>query len=89
MLRKFMTTLVLAVAATAAMAAGKVNINEASAESLAAGLDGVGPARADAIVAYREANGAFPSVAALVNVKGIGEATLTGNRDRMTVGAVE
>ena len=41
---------------------------------LAEQLDGVGTARAAAIVKYRTENGEFPSVASLVNVSGIGEA---------------
>ncbi len=36
-------------------------------------LNGVGPSTANAIVDYREQNGAFASVEDLVNVKGIGE----------------
>lgn len=39
----------------------KVNINSADAKALA-GLKGIGPKRAQAIVAYREKNGNFKSV---------------------------
>ena len=41
-------------------------------------LPGIGPAKARAIVAYREARGSFAAVADLVKVPGIGPATLAG-----------
>lgn len=63
----------------------KVNINSASAEDLAEILTGVGPAKAAAIVAHREEHGPFKAVEDLVNVKGIGEATLDKNRDRISL----
>ncbi|MCC4263721.1 ComEA family DNA-binding protein [Oceanimonas baumannii] len=56
-----------------------ININTASAEQLAQ-LSGVGPAKADAIVQYRDANGPFKSVDDLAQVRGIGEATVEKNR---------
>jgi competence protein ComEA len=60
-----------------------VNINTASADALSNILNGVGMTRADAVVAYREANGAFTSLDQLLNVKGIGKKTLEKNRDRI------
>ena len=60
-----------------------VNINSASAEEIANILTGVGINKAKAIVEYRKANGAFTKVDDIVNVKGIGQATLTKNRDRL------
>ncbi|MFZ5654097.1 MAG: ComEA family DNA-binding protein [Pseudomonadota bacterium] len=65
--------------------AGTVNINSASAEELAAGLVGVGPAKAQAIVSYREANGPFTDKSQLLLVKGIGEAILKQNEDRISL----
>ncbi|GAA4693713.1 hypothetical protein GCM10023226_34520 [Nocardioides nanhaiensis] len=56
-------------------AVGLVNLNTATPEQLEA-LPQVGPVTASAIVAWREANGAFASVDQLVEVDGIGEATL-------------
>jgi len=67
------------------MAAEPVNINTATAEEIAAALKGVGPAKAEAIVAYREANGPFVSVDQLTEVKGIGAATVEKNRSQIIV----
>jgi len=89
MFRHWICSIALLIASTAAFAGGAVNINTASAEVLAEQLDGIGSARAAAIVEYRTEHGDFPSVAALVNVSGIGEATLASNRDRLTVGTAE
>ncbi len=56
-------------------AAGVVNINTAGLEQLTL-LPRVGPALAQRIIAFREANGAFASVDELVAVKGVGEKSL-------------
>ena len=58
-----------------------VNINTANAEEIADALKGVGLSKAEAIVSYRDANGAFKHVDELVNVKGIGIRTVDINRD--------
>ena len=68
-----------------AWASGPVDINQASAEEIAAALNGVGLSKAEEIVRYREANGAFAHVDELVNVKGIGLRTVDKNRDRITL----
>jgi len=69
----------------AAVTSLAVNINSADAQTLAAALDGVGEARARAIVAYREEHGPFRSVDDLAEVKGIGERVLAANRSRISV----
>lgn len=56
-----------------------VNINTASAEVLAERLVGIGLSRAQAIVAYRDANGNFQDAYELVAVRGVGEATVANN----------
>lgn len=61
----------------------QVNINQADAETIADVLVGVGLTRAQAIVEYREQHGPFQSVDDLIEVKGIDEATLRSNRDRI------
>lgn len=62
----------------------KVNINTAGAEELQT-LTGIGPVLAERIIAYREEHGPFRSVEDLLEVKGIGEATLEKLRDDVTV----
>lgn len=68
-------------------AAEPVNINSADATTLATAIQGVGEKRAQAIVAYREANGPFKSVDDLVLVQGVGPKILEENRSSLTVGA--
>lgn len=85
MLQRIFTGMVLAFVAVAVGAAERIDINVAGADQLAAMLDGVGQARAEAIVEYREENGGFNSVDDLVNVSGIGTVTLEANRDLLTV----
>lgn len=62
-----------------------VNLNTADSETLARELNGVGAAKARAIVEYREANGAFASIDELLEVKGIGTAILEKNRNKLSV----
>ena len=62
-----------------------VNINTADAVTLAAGLKGVGQARAVEIIRHREAYGPFESVEELAEVKGIGESTVAANRKVITL----
>lgn len=52
-----------------------VDINTAPREALLT-LPGIGPAKADAIVAYREAHGPFASLEAVLEVPGIGPGIL-------------
>ncbi|MDF1820569.1 MAG: helix-hairpin-helix domain-containing protein [Alcanivoracaceae bacterium] len=64
-------------------AAPRVNINEASAEELAEALNGVGITRAQAIVRSRDNDGPFSSAEGLSRVKGVGDATVEKNRERI------
>jgi competence protein ComEA len=59
---------------------GQVNINTADASTLARELEGIGPAKAQAIVEYRQANGPFKSPEDLLKVQGIGARVLEQNR---------
>ena len=77
-LRALVLALPLALAAlpyAAAALSGVVNVNTASVEELSQ-LPGVGPARARAIVELRQKRGSFKRVEDLLEVKGIGEASL-------------
>ena len=67
-----------------AVAGGLVNVNTATATELEE-LPGVGEVIAQAIVDYRTENGPFTSVDQLVDVSGIGDATLESIRDLVTV----
>ena len=71
--------------ATPLFAAGKVDINHADVATLSAQLKGIGPAKAQAIVAYREAHGPFTDTAQLINVEGIGTAILAGIKDQLVL----
>ncbi|MBN0988166.1 MULTISPECIES: ComEA family DNA-binding protein [Amphritea] len=62
-----------------------LNINTATADQLAEVLQGVGPAKAKAIIDYREANGPFKTVDELANVKGIGSSTVAKNLQSIMV----
>lgn len=74
------------VAMTEMQASGaRININSADALTLQKELSGIGLNKANAIVAYREANGSFTSVDELLEVKGIGKTLLDKNRDRLAI----
>lgn len=68
----------------AGAAPARVNLNTATPEQLDA-LPGVGPVTAQAILSWRQDNGKFTAVDDLLDVKGIGEATLAELRDLVTV----
>jgi competence protein ComEA len=65
--------------------AATININTADAETLADALHGVGPAKARAIIDYRNSHGPFTSIEQLKGVKGIGEVLFRKNASRISV----
>lgn len=60
-----------------------VNINTASAEELMT-LSGIGQAKAENIIAYREAHGNFTAIEEILSVNGIGEGVYAKIRDKIT-----
>ena len=82
MLQKKWLSLIVAAAVAAPLVswAGPVDINRADAATIAKELEGIGASRAQAIVQYREKNGAFKSADELLKIKGIGDKVLEKNR---------
>lgn len=71
------------------VSADTVDLNRADATALARVLSGIGPVKAQAIVAYREANGPFKRVEDLRRVPGIGTALVKANQSQLSVGAAD
>jgi competence protein ComEA len=69
---------------TAASKQVMININTADATALIQ-LKGIGAKKAEAIVAWRKANGKFTSPEQLLEVKGIGAAILEANRAKIQI----
>ena len=69
--------------------AGPVDINKADAATIAKELNGIGLSKAQAIVTFREKNGAFKSADDLRKVKGIGAKTLERNRANIRLDAAK
>ena len=61
-----------------------VNINTAGPEELMT-LSGIGEARAQAILSYREENGDFSTIEDIKNVSGIGEGIFDRIKNMITV----
>ena len=64
-----------------------VNVNTAGVDELQR-LTGIGPALAQRIIDYREEHGPFQTVEELLEVKGIGEATLAKFREDAVAGGM-
>ncbi|MCU9998311.1 helix-hairpin-helix domain-containing protein [[Pasteurella] aerogenes] len=60
-----------------------LNINTATAEEIQSALLGIGAKKAEAIVEYREKHGNFTAPEQLLEIQGIGKATLEKNKDRI------
>lgn len=63
-----------------------VDLNSASVSELES-VNGIGPAKAQAIVDYRKAHGSFKSVEELDNVKGFGKKSVDKLKSEFTVGS--
>lgn len=68
----------------ASSAAGKVNLNTATAADLQK-LNGIGEKKAEQIIAYREQKGGFKSIDELKEVSGIGDKIFDALKDQITV----
>ncbi|MCM3224427.1 competence protein ComEA [Terribacillus saccharophilus] len=62
----------------------KININQADSEELTE-LNGIGEAKAQAIITFREENGPFTSIEQLTEVPGIGEKSLENLKDQISL----
>jgi len=80
--------LLLAIAQPATAESKQVNVNTASAAELTS-VKGIGEAKSQAIVDYREKHGPFKSVDDLKAVSGIGDKLLEQLRPQVTVGAAQ
>jgi comEA protein len=63
----------------------KIDINRAEAWLLEA-LPGIGSAKAQAIIDYRQQNGGFGHIAEITEVPGIGQSIYDDIKDKITVG---
>lgn len=86
-MKKMVNVLLMVVAGLMALPAlAAVNINTATLSELEA-VKGLGPTKAQSIIAYRDANGSFKSVDDLDKVKGFGKASIEKIRSELSVGA--
>lgn len=65
-------------------AEGKVNLNTATKEELMT-LTGIGDAKAQAIITFRESNGGFSSIEEIMQIEGIKEGVFNKIKDAVTV----
>ncbi|MGA9165057.1 MAG: ComEA family DNA-binding protein [Thiobacillus sp.] len=85
MSKLYRAMLVGLVALMALPAFAALNVNTATQSELE-GVKGLGPEKAKAIIAYREANGNFKHLEDLDKVKGFGKASIDKLRGELTVG---
>lgn len=69
---------------TFSTAGNKININTATREELMT-LKGIGEAKADAIIMYREETGGFTEISQIMNISGIKEAAFNKIKDSISV----
>ncbi len=84
---KKMFLIIVTLFAITGIANAGVDINSATQSELEM-LQGIGPAKAKAIIQYREKNGSFKSKADLEKVNGIGSETIKQLGDNITVSGI-
>ena len=67
-----------------AASGGRVNLNTATREELMT-LPGIGEAKAEAVIRYREEHGTFQTVEEIMQISGIKDAIYMKIKDRLTV----
>src|SRR5690242_12744633 len=88
-LKHLVPTLVATLLMVQVVQAEPINVNTADAAALAKALNGIGPAKAKAIVSYRDKNGPFKSVDQLAMVEGITQKLIDKNRADIKLGTAE
>jgi competence protein ComEA len=83
-MKRLLLNLIIALLASISVAFAAVNVNTANQQELET-LNGIGPAKAKAIIDYRAKNGPFKSIEELDNVPGIGQGTLAKIRGDVTL----
>jgi competence protein ComEA len=61
-----------------------INLNTADQAALES-ISGIGPAKAEAIIKYRDEHGSFKSVDELLNIKGIGPKMLDNIKEQVEI----
>ncbi len=85
MIKQIFAACVLVICSFSLQAGSSIDINTADASTISQQLVGVGDAKAQAIVEYREQHGPFTSVEDLAKVTGIGDKTLDKIRTQVYV----
>jgi competence protein ComEA len=83
-MKRLLLELIIALLASISVAFAAVNINTANQQELET-LNGIGPAKAKAIIDYRAKNGPFKSIEELDKVPGVGQGTLAKIRGDVTL----
>ncbi|MGV8991897.1 MAG: ComEA family DNA-binding protein [Thiobacillus sp.] len=87
-MKKLIGSMLVLAALVAFPAYSAININTATQSELEA-VKGLGPAKAKAIITYRESKGGFKSLDELDNVKGFGKASIEKLKADLEVGAAK
>ena len=87
-MKKLIGNMLILAALVALPAYSVVNINTATQSELEA-VKGLGPAKAKAIISYRESKGGFKSLDELDNVKGFGKASIEKLKADLAVGTAK